>query len=298
MATADSTLRITTAPKLGNLAYILYFVAVGGMVVRIALLDEWSAASWGVLLLFVTTVSPDRVAHPSRRSLAAAALFFGALSAIVAYVPDLWFGIAYHLNHAEHYLWNANRFMASVPLNDGRFLAGLRSGRLLRFMQWIYLTGFDMVVWIPVVRSLAAFDAKKTARYALAAHVIQFPLIIPFYSAFRVDEVWSVLGDPDRCARGWSDEVRLDLGANCFPSMHTSVAFAIMLLARREKSRLFRTMMYFYGTSIIFSTMFLEIHWLIDVAGGLLLGAVAVKLADPITDFLFDSPLLATREAG
>lgn len=139
---------------------------------------------------------------------------------------------------------------------------------------------------------------KKDGSLRARGAVIQFPLIIPFYSAFRVDEVWSVLGDPDRCARGWSDEVRLDLGANCFPSMHTSVAFAIMLLARREKSRPFRTMMYFYGTSIIFSTMFLEIHWLIDVAGGLLLGAVAMKLAELLTDYLFDTPLLATREAG
>jgi membrane-associated phospholipid phosphatase len=147
-------------------------------------------------------------------------------------------------------------------------------------MRWIYVTGFDMVLWIAVVRSLVAFDAVKAARYTLAAHLIQFPLIMPFYTAIRVDEVWSVLGDADRCERGWTNEMRLNLGANCFPSMHTSVAFAILLLSLREKSRTFRWAMVGYSTSIIVSTVYMEIHWLLDVFAGLLLAAVSVKIAD------------------
>jgi membrane-associated phospholipid phosphatase len=147
-------------------------------------------------------------------------------------------------------------------------------------MAWIYVNGFDMVVWIPVVRSLVAFDARKMARYALSAHLIQFPLIMPFYTAFRVDEVWCVLGDADRVGRGWSAEVARDLGANCFPSMHTSVAFAVLLVGLREKSAFYRRMMAAYATSIIFSTVYMEVHWLIDVAGGLALGWGSVKLVD------------------
>jgi membrane-associated phospholipid phosphatase len=139
-----------------------------------------------------------------------------------------------------------------------------------------------MVVWIAVVRSLIAFDAFKTARYALAAHVLQFPMIMPFYAAIRVDEVWSVLGHPDPLQRGWSDEVRLDLGANCFPSMHTSVAFAILLLALREKSRTYRVMMVTYATAIILSTMVMQVHWVVDVLAGLALGWAAVRLTDGI----------------
>jgi membrane-associated phospholipid phosphatase len=147
-------------------------------------------------------------------------------------------------------------------------------------MRWVYVTGFDMVVWIPLVRSLVAFDAVKVARYSLAAHLVQFPMIMPFYTAIRVDEVWSVLGHPDLCERGWTNEMRLNLGANCFPSMHTSVAFAVLLLALREKSRPFRWAMTVYATAIIVSTVYMEIHWLVDVAGGLLLGLAAVKVVD------------------
>src|SRR6185295_18577346 len=79
------------------------------------------------------------------------------------------------------------------------------------------------------------------------------------------------------------DDVRLNLGANCFPSMHTSVAFAVLLLAMREKSRLFRWGMCVYATAIIVSTVYMEIHWIVDVLAGLALGFGSVKL----TDFLF-----------
>ncbi|MFI5306859.1 MAG: phosphatase PAP2 family protein [Polyangiales bacterium] len=257
-----------------------YFAVVSLMVGRIAWVDTWSLTSFCVLVAFVATAGTDRVAQPSRRSLALGATFFFVLSMAVAYLPDMWFAIAYRLNHAEHYLWNANALMKALPGNDGRFLWSHRSEPISRLMRWVYITGFDMVVWIPVVRSLVAFDARKTARYALAAHLVQFPLIIPFYTAIRVDEVWSVLGHQDLLGRGWNDEVRLDLGANCFPSMHTSVAFAILLLGLREKSALFRRGLAIYASAIIFSTVYMEVHWLVDVVAGLALGAVSVNLVD------------------
>ena len=62
--------------------------------------------------------------------------------------------------------------------------------------------------------------------------------------------------------------------------MHTSVAFAVLLLSLREKSRTFRWAMVVYSTSIIASTVYMEIHWLVDVFGGLLLAVVSVKIAD------------------
>ncbi len=272
-----ATGRAIGAPSRVLIAF--YLLAVAGMVLRIALLDEWSAASWCTLIAFAATAGADRLT-PTKRQLAGGVLFFAVLCSAVAYLPNLWFEIAFQLNHASHYLWNANATMAKIPGNDGRFLWSHDSERALSLMRWVYLSGFDLVVWIPVVRSLFGFDAVKTARYALGAHLIQFPLIMPFYTAFRVDEVWTVLGHADRCARGWSEEVQHDLGANCFPSMHTSVAFAVLLISLREKSLTYRAMMIVYSLAIILSTVYLEIHWLVDVAGGILLGTVSVRIAD------------------
>ncbi len=263
-------------------ARVLYFACVLALAGRIAWLDDWSLARFLLLGAFLATVKVDVVRAPETRSLVLGVAFFFLLSTSVTYLPDLWFSIAYYLNHARNYLWNANALMRALPFNDARLLWSHRYGPLSELFGWIYENGFDMVVWVPVLRSLCAFDARKTVRYALAAHLIQFPMIMPFYTAIRVDEVWSVLGDPDRLQRGWSDEQRLDIGANCFPSMHTSVAFAILLLALREKSVSFRRMMVVYALSIIVSTLYMEVHWVIDVLGGLLLGWGAVVLTDQL----------------
>jgi membrane-associated phospholipid phosphatase len=262
---------------------IAYFVAVAAMLGRITWLDEWGIARWIVLAAFLCTLPPDIVKAPSARSLRYGALFFFGLSGAFTYLPDVWFKIAFQLNHAKNYLWNANEWMQTIPGNDAGFLWRHRIPWFSDLMGWIYENGFDMVVWIPVVRSLLAFDAPKMARYALGAHLLQFPMIMPFYTIFRVDEVWSVLGHADLLQRGWDDATRLNIGANCFPSMHTSVAYAILLLGLRERSRAFRVMMVVYATSIIFSTMYMEVHWVIDVIGGVGLGHAAVMLADLIT---------------
>jgi membrane-associated phospholipid phosphatase len=262
---------------------IAYFVAVAAMLGRITYLDGWDVYRWLVLAAFLSTVRADLVAAPSARSLRYGALFFFGLSGAFTYLPEVWFKIAYQLNHAEHYWWNANAWMQTIPGNDAAFLWKHRVPWFSELMDWVYENGFDMVVWIPIVRSLLAFDAPKMARYALGAHLLQFPMIIPFYTLFRVDEVWSVLGMPDLLQRGWSDATRLSIGANCFPSMHTSVAYAIILLGMRENSRAFRIMMIVYGSSIIFSTMYMAVHWVIDVVAGLALGHAAAWLADRVT---------------
>ena len=282
MKNPPSHLTADSAPPTRALR-VAYFATLAVLLGRIAYLDGWGSARWVVLTVFLSTVPADRVRAPSTRSLRYGALFFLGLSGAVTYLPDVWFKIAYQLNHAENYLWNANAWMQTVPGNDAAFLWRHQAPGVSALMRWIYLNGFDMVVWIPVVRSLLACDAPKMARYALGAHLLQFPMIMPFYTLFRVDEVWSVLGFADLLERGWDDATRLNLGANCFPSMHTSVAYAILLLGLRERSRTFAVLMALYASSIVFSTMYMAVHWVIDVVGGVALGHAAVWLADVVT---------------
>ena len=164
--------------------------------------------------------------------------------------------------------------MRAIPGNDGAFLWRHRVQWFSDLMGWVYVNGFDMVVWIPVVRSLVAFDARKMAR----VRAVRAPAAVPadhavLHGVPRGRGVVRARRSGSLPAR-LEPEVARDLGANCFPSMHTSVAFAILLLALREKSTLYRCMMVVYATSIIFSTVYMEVHWLIDVAGGLVLGWV------------------------
>src|SRR3954471_14675847 len=88
-------------------AVALYFAFVAALILRIAWLDEWNAVRWSVLVLFTLTAYADRIA-PDMRNLRLGVVFFGVLSYAVTYLPDLWFSIAFRLNHAQNYVWNAN----------------------------------------------------------------------------------------------------------------------------------------------------------------------------------------------
>ena len=103
-----------------NAVVLLYFAGVIGLVARIATLDEWNTPRYCVLGLFLATALGDRVA-PNTRNLVLGVAFFGVLNYAVTYLPDLWFSIAFRLNHAQNYLWNANATMRAIPGNDGRF---------------------------------------------------------------------------------------------------------------------------------------------------------------------------------
>ena len=80
--------------------------------------------------------------------------------------------------------------------------------------------------------------------------------------------------------------------------MHTSVAFAVLLIALRENSRTYRAMMILYSCAIILSTVYLEIHWVIDVAGGLLLGTVSVRIADTMIAYARSRKSHSDSDAG
>lgn len=77
-------------------------------------------------------------------------------------------------------------------------------------------------------------------RYVLSAHILQVFLITPFYLTFHLQEVWYVLKHHDGLARHLGATAAAGVTLNCFPSMHTSISFAMFLLALREKNKLFK----------------------------------------------------------
>ena len=81
--------------------FAVYGLVVFALVARVAYLDEWTVARWIVLLGFVATVGPDRIREPTVRALVAGVAFFAGLTWVVTYLPELWFGVAYLLNHAR-----------------------------------------------------------------------------------------------------------------------------------------------------------------------------------------------------
>lgn len=179
-------------------------------------------------------------------------------------------------------VFNINKAFASIPFNDAAFARVIKAPALTWYFRLVYNTGFALSLTLPMYRAAISKDFKKMLRYTLSGHIIQIFLISPFYVIFKLQEVWYVLGHPDGLARNYTPMQAAGATLNCFPSMHTSIAFAMFLLVLREKDKLFKWVWGIYCLSVIYSTMYLEIHWVIDVLAGLVLGYVTVKLVDLI----------------
>jgi membrane-associated phospholipid phosphatase len=194
---------------------------------------------------------------------------------------SFWWKIANWMFEKNRHIFRWDDLMNSIPLNSGGWARTFKSPGLDRAMVWIYNYGFVLSLWICIVRSFWTKSIKKMLSYALSGHLLQFPLILPFYNLILLHEVWYVKHQPDLLHRNFASENELLVNVmNCFPSMHTSISFAMLLLALREKDRIFKTMMVAYCSSIIFSTMYLQIHWVLDVIAGMLFAYGIVKLSD------------------
>lgn len=263
--------------------YLLFGLIVFGESVMTAL-DKNVGFDWKVVLFLLSfalfTVGPE-----SRRDVK-------WVPFLVLTVPIIL--LVQYLNVHGYALWgkmlswqmskdivfNLNDVFRKIPLNDASFTRLIQPEFFTKFMRFVYQNGFVLPALLPIYRAAVAKDLRKMLRYLLSAHVFQVFLITPFYLTFHLQEVWYVLGHPDGMARNLSPEAAAGVTLNCFPSMHTSIAFAMFLVLLNEKNRLFKAVWGFYCLSVVYSTMYLEIHWVIDVIAGILLAVGTVKLVD------------------
>ncbi|CAA7602510.1 Inositolphosphotransferase Aur1/Ipt1 [Acididesulfobacillus acetoxydans] len=260
-----------------------HFLRVLALAIVVYLIfDPWRGSHMAYLLLAVAFwgLDHDRVPVTWRKFLpwGIPLLLFPLI--LWQWFPPIWNDVVYWQLGAKPHLVNLDPWFKTMAWNNGWMFRVIKTPWLTAYFRWIYANGFTLPVLVPVFRSFLAKDSRKMVSYILSAHVLQFFMIFPFYLTFHANEVWYVLGAPDGMARHLSAaQAAVDV-LNCFPSMHTSVAFAMLLIAWREKDRFFRWVWAVFGLSVIYSTLYLEIHWVIDVMGGLLLAVAAVKLGD------------------
>ncbi|MDI6813227.1 MAG: phosphatase PAP2 family protein [Desulfitobacteriaceae bacterium] len=192
---------------------------------------------------------------------------------------DLW-GKMLSWQMRQDVVVDLNPIFRDIPFNDAAFARRFQSEPFTRFMQLVYANGFVVPALVPIYRAMIARDLHKVLKYLLSAHIFQVFLITPFYLTFHLQEVWYVLGHADGMARNLTEIQAAGVTLNSFPSMHTSIAFAMFLVLLEEKNRLFKWVWGFFCLSVIFSTMYLEIHWVLDVIGGLIFAYATVKLVD------------------
>jgi membrane-associated phospholipid phosphatase len=160
-----------------------------------------------------------------------------------------------------------------------RLQAMLPQPWLHALFTFAYVAGYPfLIIFTPMLGIWMGRGAM--ARRALGAYALCYAVALPFYLFVPVQEVWAYDPHVQNIATSY-DWVRTHLYSfneinNCFPSLHTAISVAMAGVAWRGPSRRYRHLSWLLAALIVFSTVYLGIHWVVDVVAGLVLAVVAV----------------------
>lgn len=180
--------------------------------------------------------------------------------------------------------WDFTPLFLQIEGRTGELFQLFRFPLLTWFLSAVYLYVFP-VMGVTAVLAAWANGEKTLARKIFWGSVFNYVLILPFYILVPVSERWAA-GD------GSVGLLMNDLSPvlieglrplsglnNCFPSFHTSLAVTYaFLLTESSDLRLKRTMT-LLAALVVYSTLYLGFHWVLDAFAGVLFAAACTLLA-------------------
>lgn len=191
---------------------------------------------------------------------------------------------------------------------EGAFVARVQSlatPALTMYFSFVYVFGYVFLLTFPFVLYVLHEDHRPL--YAtLVAFILNYGLGLVCYVVFvsygprnfMPEMVGSLLYTSWPRAQLLTSQVNAN--TNVFPSLHTSLSVTVAFLAYR-----FRTVSWRWfpiatvgAASVTVSTMYLGIHWLTDVVGGILLAAVCVAVGVRMTTESHDEATTSRQETN
>lgn len=161
----------------------------------------------------------------------------------------------------------------------------------------MYVVGYVVLVAFPVV-AYAFADTLRPLKRIVTAYAVNYAMAMAFYAgvlAYGPRSYGRVPGaDPNAetveplLLDYFSDVTRLtarvNVETNVFPSLHTALSVTVLLVAvsTHEEFPRWTPVAGLFAGSIVLATMFLGIHWAVDVAAGGALAAGSVAAANRI----------------
>jgi membrane-associated phospholipid phosphatase len=180
---------------------------------------------------------------------------------------------------------------------EGPFVAYLQtfeSHVLTVYFSFIYVYGYVFLLVFPLIayfllsnqRPFHELSLAYTANYGIG--LVCYLLFIA-YGPRNLDVAQELMYTVYPQSRLLTSAVNVN--TNVFPSLHTSLSVTVMLFAWRTREAYPRWLAIasVVAVSVVISTMYLGIHWAIDVVAGTVLAAVSVWLGVRLTDRWRDS---------
>ena len=170
---------------------------------------------------------------------------------------------------------------------EGEFVAVLQDVTpevTLEFFSAMYMFGFPyLVVTAPILYFM--LPSQRHIKELLIAYLLNYAIGAICYTLFIAYGPRNHLSSVDGLMYDFypsTQDLTAAVSANTdvFPSLHTSLAVVVLLFAwrsRREYPRWF-PIAAFVTSCVVYSTMYLGIHWLLDVVAGVVLAVGSVSV--------------------
>ena len=186
--------------------------------------------------------------------------------------------------------------------------SGFKSPILTEALTHFYVMGYMTAIFSAFIYPIYADDRYMADRVALTMFYV-YILALPFYLFLNVRVTGDVIPGMETLAYDLTPEIRnwfvqIDPFTNGMPSLHIGMPFAIWLAFVKwdEDGRWhwFSMALLAFIFLTAFSIVYLGIHWISDMLGGLLVAHFAVLLADKTRESVwgvFDERLIGRRFA-
>lgn len=178
---------------------------------------------------------------------------------------------------------------------EGEFILvfqAIESPAVTAYFTAMYVYGYTFLLVFPVVAYFALSDTRPFRRllmaYALnyAIGLLLYILVIAYGPRNLMPELFA-----ETMLYGTNPEYQhltreVNRNSNVFPSLHTSISATVAAFAYGTRSRYpyWFPVAVVLAASIVVSTMYLGIHWAIDVVAGLVLAVLSVALSKRLVD--------------
>ncbi|MEF8784443.1 MAG: phosphatase PAP2 family protein [Haloarculaceae archaeon] len=163
--------------------------------------------------------------------------------------------------------------------------------QVIAFFSFVYVYGYVFLMVFPFVAYLAK-DRMGSFRTLMLAYAFNYTIGVLCYVLFisygprnlLYPEVQSLMYEWWPRSQILTGEINSN--TNVFPSLHSSIAATVALLAYRTRDT-YPAWLYIstpIALGVLVATMFLGIHWGVDVVAGVGLAVISIALADKVTD--------------